>query len=124
LFDTWRKRTLDEGACGSGTVMHASQDVLYVKMTPAGEPYEYKRTFRVTFPDGSTGETQETVPLHSVQHLAGRRTIDCWSRLAERTKSGATVPVRYDESDHSHVVLDLPALIQEILASLDQSPGT
>jgi hypothetical protein len=119
MFDTWRKRTLNEGTCGSGTILHASQDVLYVKMTQAGDPYEYRRTIEVTFPDGSTRETKEAIPLHSVQHLAGRRTIDCWSRLAERTKPGATVPVRYDDGDHSHVVLDLPALIEQILTSLD-----
>ena len=85
------------------------------------EVYEYQRTIRVTFPDDSVGETDERIPLHRVQQLADRRTIDCWPRLAERTKIGAIVPVRYDESDHSHIVLDLPALIAEILTGVDQS---
>ena len=75
----------------------------------------------MTFPDGSTSETRDSIPLHDVQRLADRRKIDCWPRLAGRTDIGASVPVRYDESDHSHVVLDLPALIEEILTSLDQS---
>lgn len=85
------------------------------------EAFEYKRTIRVTFADGSTSETQESIPLHRVQQLADRRTIDCWQRLGERTETGATVPVRYDERDHSHVVLDLPALIEELLSGQDRS---
>ncbi|MBV8733753.1 MAG: hypothetical protein JO120_03115 [Solirubrobacterales bacterium] len=85
------------------------------------EPFEYERTIQVKFPDGSTSEALESIPLHRVQQLADRRTIDCWPQLAERTKLGATVPVRYDEWDHSHIVLDLPALIEEILSSLDGS---
>jgi hypothetical protein len=39
------------------------------------------------------------------------------------TKPGAIVPVRYDEQDHSHVVLDLPALVEEILGDMDRSVG-
>ena len=96
--------------------------VLYARMGPASEPFEYKRTIRVTFPDGSTSETRESISLHSVQKLADRRTVDCWPQLAERTDIGATVPVRYDERDHSHVVLDLPALVEEILSSVERSP--
>jgi hypothetical protein len=51
-----------------------------------------------------------------VQHLAGNHTIDCWPRLPEVTGRGATVPVRYDESDRTRIVLDLPALVAGILA--------
>jgi hypothetical protein len=86
-------------------VVDASQEVLYVRMSPASEPFEYKRTIRVTFPDGSTSEAEESILLRSVQRLADRRTIDCWPQVVERTKLGAIVAVRYDESDHSHIVL-------------------
>jgi hypothetical protein len=120
MFHRWRETTLREGARGRGTVVDASQEVLYMRMAPS-DPFEYERMIRVTFPDGSTTETRETIPLHQVQQLADRRTIDCWPQLAERTEIGAIVPVRYDESDHSHIVLDLPALIEEILTALDQS---
>lgn len=122
MFHRWRETTLREGARGRGTVVDASQDVLYARMGPASEPFEYKRTIRVTFPDGSTSETRDSISLHSVQKLADRRTVDCWPQLAERTDIGATVPVRYDERDHSHVVLDLPALVEEILSSVERSP--
>ena len=119
MFHSWRQTTLREGARGRGTVLDASQTVLYGRIGPVSEPFEYKRTIRVTFPDGSTSETQQSISLHQVQRLADRRTIECWPRLAERTEIGATVPVRYDEWDHSHIVLDVPALVEEILTSLD-----
>jgi hypothetical protein len=121
MFHRWRETTLREGARGSGTIVDASQEVLYARMGPVSEPFEYKRTIRVTFPDGSTSETQQSISLHEVQRLADRKTIDCWPQLAERTKIGATVPVRYDEMDHSHIVLDAPALVEEILTPLDRS---
>ena len=41
----------------------------------------------------------------------------------EADRAGAIVPVRYDERDHSHIVLDLPALIEEILGDMDRSVG-
>ena len=120
MFQRWRHTTLRDGARCSGAVVDASETR---PMAPVvnSEVYEYQRTILVTFPDGSVGETEERIPLHRVQELADRRTIDCWPRLAERTKIGAIVPVRYDESDHSHIVLDLPALIEEILTDVDQS---
>jgi hypothetical protein len=46
------------------------------------EVYEYRRTIRVTFPDGSMGEAEERIPLHGVQQLPDRRTIDCRPRLS------------------------------------------
>lgn len=121
MFHAWRERTLRDGARGRGTVVDASHETDWGVRVASTVPLEYKRTIRMTFPDGSTSDTQETIPLHSVQKLADRRTIDCWPQIGERTKVGATVPVRYDESDHSHVVLDLPALLEEIFTSLDQS---
>jgi hypothetical protein len=122
MFHKWRETTLREGARARGTIVDASQDALYARMGPASEPFEYKRTIQVKFPDGSTSETQESISLHTVQKLADRRTVDCWPQLAERTEIGATVPVRYDERDHSHIVLNLPALVEEILSPLDRSP--
>lgn len=115
MFHPWRERTLNDGVRGSGTVVDVGQPEPWGVRVASTVPLEYKRTIRVTFPDGASSDTEETIPLHSVQKLAARRTIECWPELAERTKLGATVPVRYDESDHSHVVLDLPALVEEIL---------
>lgn len=120
MFHKWRDAALRDGARSSGAVVDASE-TRPVAPVVNSEVYEYQRTIRVTFPDDSVGETDERIPLHRVQQLADRRTIDCWPRLAERTKIGAIVPVRYDESDHSHIVLDLPALIAEILTGVDQS---
>jgi hypothetical protein len=86
-----------------------------------GDVVEYRRTIRVMFRDGPVGDAEERIPLHGVQQLVDRKTIDCWPELAERTKIGASVPVRYDESNHSHIVLDLPALIEELLSEPDRS---
>jgi hypothetical protein len=121
MFHRSRKTTLREAARGRGAVVDSSQTVLYSGMGPISEPFEYKRTIRVTFPDGSTNETQQSISLDQVQRFADRRTIDCWSRLAERTKIAAVVPVRYDEWDHSRIVMDVPALVEEILTALDGS---
>lgn len=120
MFDRWRHTTLRDGTRGRGTVVDASQTRLRAKGVDS-EVYEYQRTIRVTFGDGSASDAEERIPLHRVQQLADRKTIDCWPELAERTKLGAIVPVRYDEQDHSHIVLDLPALVEEILDGLDRS---
>ena len=122
MLDRWRHTTLRDGARDRGTVVDASQTRLLAQGVYS-DVYEYRRTIRVTFPGGSVGEVEERVSLHSVQRLADRRTIDCWPELGERTKIGAIVPIRYDESDHSHIVLDLPELIEEILGDLDRSAG-
>jgi hypothetical protein len=117
MFDRWRHTTLRDGARGCGTVVDASQ----MRMGLYGDVVEYRRTIRVMFRDGPVGDAEERIPLHGVQQLVDRKTIDCWPELAERTKIGASVPVRYDESNHSHIVLDLPALIEELLSEPDRS---
>jgi hypothetical protein len=83
------------------------------------ETFELKPRIRVAFPDGTSTEFVSNLPLHKVQHLAGNRTIDCWPRLPEVTAVGARVPVRYDESNRSRIVLDLPALVSAILAEAE-----
>ena len=124
MFDRWRHTILREGTRGRGTVVDASQTrLMMARGMSYSEVYEYRLLLRVTFPDGSVGEAEERIPLHRVQELADRRTIDCWPELAERTKLGAIVPVRYDEQDHSHIVLDLPALIETILDDIDRPGG-
>ena len=111
-----------DGVRGRGTVVDASETR---PMAPVvnSEMYEYQQTIRVTFADGSVGQAEERISLHRVQQLADCRTIGCWPEVAERTKPGAIVPVRYDERDHSHIVLDLPALIEEILGDMDRRVG-
>jgi hypothetical protein len=54
MFHLWRETTSREGARSSGTVVDASQEVLYARISPGTEPFEYKRTTRFMFPDGST----------------------------------------------------------------------
>lgn len=82
-------------------------------------PTRLRQRIRVEFPDGTSTEFINKVPLHEVQHLAGNRTIDCWPRLPEATKVGASVPVRYDDSDRTRILLDLPAVVTAILDRAD-----
>jgi hypothetical protein len=81
--------------------------------------FKLRRTIRVTFLDGSSADVDSDIRVRQVHKLAGNRTIDCWAPLDARTHVGATVPMRYQESDHSRVVLDLPALITELLTNVD-----
>jgi len=120
MFSHWEKTVLAEGVATDGTVVDASHVDLAIFSRGFQETYELRRRIRVAFPDGSSTEFVANVPLHQVQHLADRRTIDCWPRLAEVTAIGAKVPVRYDKSNHSRIVLDLPALVTSILAEADQ----
>lgn len=121
MFSHWEKTVLAEGVATTGTVLDASHVDWAIANRGFQETYELKRRIRVAFPDGTSTEFASTVPLHQVQHLADRHTIDCWPRLAEVTGTGAQVPVRYDASDHSRILLDLPALVSTILAETE--PG-
>jgi hypothetical protein len=123
MFGRWKKTTLEEGATGQGTVVNAVHFDLTVYSRGFQETFKLRRAIRVSFTDGSTAEATCDVTLRQVQKLAGDRTIDCWPRLPRRTRVGATVPVRYDEWDHSRIVLDLPALIAEMLAQTDAATG-
>lgn len=120
MFNRWHKAVLADGEATTGTVVDASHVDWTIPARGFAETYELRRQVRVAFPDGTSAEFSCTVPLHEVQRLAANRTIDCWPRLAEVTGIGASVPVRYDESDRSRIVLDLPALVTTILAGTER----
>ena len=79
------KKLYTEGALTEGLVVHRSD-------TTGG--INYHVTIRVKFPDGATTEFQKWLDWHDVGQL----------------HVGSVVPVRYDPSDHSKAVLDVPAL--------------
>lgn len=116
MFNRWHKAVLADGRTTSGTVLHASHVDWAILSRGFQETFEFQLRIRAEFPDGTSTEFTSKVPLHEVQHLAGNHTIDCWPRLPEATRVGASVPVRYDPSDRSRVLLDLPALVSGILA--------
>ena len=74
-----------EGAQTEGLVVHRSDTT---------EGINYRVTIRVKFPDGSATEFKKWLDWHDVGQVL----------------QGSVVPVRYDPSDHSKVVLDVPAL--------------
>ena len=74
-----------EGAQTEGLVVHRSDTT---------ERINYQVTVRVKFPDGSTTEFKKWLDWHDVGQLF----------------QGSVVPIRYEPSDHSKVVLDMPAL--------------
>ena len=74
-----------EGTQTEGLVVHRSDTT---------ERINYRVTIRVKFPDGLTTEFKKWLDWHDVGQLY----------------QGSVVPVRYDPSDHSKVVLDVPAL--------------
>jgi hypothetical protein len=119
MFNRWHKEVLATGRATSGKVLDASHVDWAIPSRGYQETFELQWRIRVAFPDGTSTDFTSKVPLHEVQHLAGNRTIDCWPRLPEVTRVGANVPVRYDRSDRSRIVLDLPALVTQILAEAD-----
>lgn len=123
MFNRWHKAVPAEGQSTSGTVLEASHVDWTIPSRGFQETYELRLRIRVDFPDGTSTEFTTKVPLHEVQHLAADRTIDCWPRLPEATGVGARVPVRYDESDRSKLVLDLPALVGAVLAQTERGAG-
>lgn len=116
MFNRWHKEVLAKGRQASGTVLDSSHLDWTIANRGFQETFELRQRIRVGFPDGTSAEFLSKVPLHEVQHLAGNRTIECWPRLPEMTRVGASVPVRYDKSDHTRIVLDLPALVATALA--------
>jgi hypothetical protein len=72
----------------------AQTEGLVVNRSDTTERINYRVTIRVKFPDGSTTEFKKWLDWHDVGQLY----------------QGSVVPVRYDPSDHSKVVLDVPAL--------------
>jgi hypothetical protein len=86
MFGNRKKAKLyDEGAQTEGLVANRSDTT---------EGINYRVTIRVKFPDGSTTEFKKWLDWHDVGQLY----------------QGSVVPVRYDPSDHSNVLLDVPAL--------------
>src|SRR5438045_471550 len=79
------KKLYKEGALTEGLVTHRSD-------TTGG--INYHVTIRVKLPDGTTSEFKKWLDWHDVGQF----------------HVGSVVPVRYDPSDHSKVVLDVPAL--------------
>jgi Short C-terminal domain len=79
------KKLYSEGALTEGLVVHRSD---------TADGINYHLTIRVRFPDGTTTEFKKWLDWHDV----GEFTV------------GSVLPVRYDRSDHSKVVLDVPAL--------------
>jgi len=79
------KKLYKEGALTEGLVVQRSDTT---------EGINYHVTIRVKFPDGRTTEFKKWLDWHDVGQLL----------------VGSVVPVRYDPSDHSKVVLDVPAL--------------
>lgn len=123
MFNRWQKAVLAKGRATTGTVVESSHVDWAIANRGYQETFELRQRIRVAFPDGTSTEFTSKVPLHEVQHLAGNRTIDCWPRLPEVTREGANVPVRYDKSDRSRIVLDLPALVKAILADDNATPA-
>jgi hypothetical protein len=80
-----RAKLYTEGAQAEGLVVNRSDTT---------EGINYRVTIRVRFPDGSTTEFKKWLDWHDVGQLY----------------QGSVVPVRYEPSDHSKVVLDGPAL--------------
>ena len=70
---------------------------LVVNRSDTTEGINYHVTIRVKFPDGTTTEFKKWLDWHDVGQL----------------HVGSVVPVRYDPSDHSKVVLDVPALEEQ-----------
>ena len=120
MFNRWHKAVFADGRATSGTILDASHVDWAIPSRGFQETFEFRLRIRVEFPDGTSTEFVSKVPLHEVQHVAGNHTIDCWPRLPEATRVGASVPVRYDESDRSRILLDLPTLVSAILAEPDQ----
>jgi hypothetical protein len=81
-----KKKLYAEGAQTEGVV---------VKQASANDRIHYRVVVRAKFPDGSTTQfTKGALDVHDVGYLY----------------EGTVVPVRYDPSDHSKVVLDIPDL--------------
>ena len=81
-----KKKLYTEGALTEGQVTHCS-------ISPQ-TPFMYKVVVRAKFPDGSTTELSKWLDTNYVGQLY----------------DGSVVPVRYDPSDHSKAVIDVPAL--------------
>jgi hypothetical protein len=111
----WQRAILKDGAVGSGTVVRAQRDELGKMIGPGPrQTLKLRRVVIVSFPDGDRDFAANITP-RAVGGLAGAHTAECWAAMPRRTGVGQSVPVRYDEWNHSRIALDLPALIRELL---------
>ena len=90
MFHHWKKRVLREGAQAEGQVYGLTS-----YGTPSGNVGDFGVKVRVRLPDGSTAEFEKG-PLET--------------RNVGLLFEGSVVPVRYDPTKPSRVVLDVPAL--------------
>lgn len=112
----WTRTGLGEGSIGDGVVVRAWRYDLGKMVGPGfRQTYKLRRRIVVRFSDGEREFAVNLTPRR-VSRFAGERTGECWSALAGRTAVGKTVPIRYDPRDHSRVVLDLQALVEQLLA--------
>jgi hypothetical protein len=89
VFRKRRERLLREGAIAQGVVIKQQ-----LRATTLGVEPEYHVKVRVKFDDGSSIEFRQELDSAQV------------GRHAE----GAILPVRYDPTDHSKIVIDVPAI--------------
>lgn len=133
------KKLLTEGAQAQGVITQLTPrvpppPVQYAGQVTARIVSGYVFQARVEFDDGATAEvtfetykkdwadTLEHVP-HGFVHrdvLGAEGGEALFASLEGRLQPGKTVPVRYDSKDRKQIVLDLPALQQEVYA---QWPG-
>ena len=99
----------------AGTVTGAAGMQQHVQAEPAWtSAYEFKA--RIAFDDGVTAE--ETFKTDwSDWTKVGYANNAIFASLDRRFQPGQAVPVRYNSGNHRKVVLDLPALQEEIYAS-------
>jgi Short C-terminal domain len=124
------KKLLTEGACARGVVTALTTIKLH-----DGAVVAWKFQTRVVFEDGSTVDETFTsytddwkVTTDAKSHELSSADSALFLGLGDRLQPGATVPVRYDPGNWKKIVLDLPALREEmapaIAASQDAQAAT
>lgn len=91
-----KKKLYSEGAQTEGVVIKATAVANPLTVDPG-----YEVVVRAKFPDGSTTEFTQG-------HVMGGGWL--WAQTVGTPYVGQVVPVRYDPSDHSKIVVDLHAL--------------
>ena len=99
----------------AGTVTGAGGMQQHVEAEPAWtSAYEFK--VRIAFDDGVTAEETFKTDWSDWTKVGYPGNV-IFASLGTRLQPGQAVPVRYDSRNHGKVVLDLPALQEEIYAS-------
>jgi hypothetical protein len=91
-----KKKLYTDGAQTEGVVVKARAVVNPLTVDPG-----YEVVVRAKIPDGSTAEFTQGHVMRSGW---------LWAQSVGTPYVGQVVPVRYDESDHSNIVVDIPAL--------------